>query len=310
MKKTTMSKVLVVFWMIGLMLILTVGVAFAWEAATHAYIEEHLNKKKGQADNFVMYNRIYGANAIDIFNNNFTSPYVEFAAYLHDTSQENFLKVWQKAESKDEKAFAYGFVSHNNSWGMDSTAHVSGITYGRGVGYVIAKAKVLAAMLGPSLEAQIGDLTDEVLVNLCHYLVESGVDFLVLAKDPDIGSKLMNAAYFRSGQVAMLLFDAYQDDYPVLSGSIAIAEGNFRYYMISYGWVLTQPDALDRVAEGLAKIGVDYLGLPVGSESILAPIAKQGIEAAKMLCAPDFEREIKADTGWVNGKLSAAGVAW
>ena len=41
-----MSKVPVVFWMMGLMQILTVGAAFAWEAATHAYIEEHLYKKK------------------------------------------------------------------------------------------------------------------------------------------------------------------------------------------------------------------------------------------------------------------------
>jgi hypothetical protein len=29
-----------------------------------------------------------------------------------------------------------------------------------------------------------------------------------------------------------------------------------------------------------------------------------------MLCAPDFEKELKATTGWVNGKLSAAGVTW
>jgi hypothetical protein len=46
MKNTMMRRVLVVFWMTCLMLILTVGAAFAWEAATHAYIEEHLYKKK------------------------------------------------------------------------------------------------------------------------------------------------------------------------------------------------------------------------------------------------------------------------
>lgn len=317
MKKTMMRKVFVVFWMTGLTLILTASAAFAWEAATHAYIEEHLYKKTGQADNAVLYNRIYGANAIDIFNNNFTSPYLEFAAYLHDTSQENFLKAWQIAASRDEKAFAYGFVSHNNTWGMDSTAHVSGITYGRGTGYVIAKARVLAAMLRPSLEAQLGPLPDEVLVNLCHYLVESGIDFLVRAKDPAIGNKLMAAALFRSDEVPTLLVNAYQNEFAAFAGSpenaaqiIATAEGNFRAVMMGYGWALTQANALDLVSDALASTGVSYLGLPPGSETILAPVAKQGIAAAMMLCTPDFEREIQATQGWVNGKLSAAGVAW
>ncbi|MHB8773286.1 MAG: hypothetical protein ACYC7J_20020 [Syntrophales bacterium] len=321
MKKTIVRRVLVVSWLTGLMLILTVGAAFAWEAATHAYIEEYLYKQRGQADEDVMRNRIYGANAIDIFNNNFTSPYLDFAAYFHSTSQEYFLEAWQIAATTEEKAFAYGFVSHNNKWGMDSTAHVSGITYGRGTGYVIAKAKVLAAMLGPSLEAQLGlppgYLSAEVLVNLCHYLVESGVDFLILEKDPAIGSKLMNAAFFRSDEVPALLVNAYEDDFADLAGItdtaagiITTAEANFQISMMNYGWALTQPNALDLVAQGLAGIGVIYLGLPPGSETILTPVAKSGIQAAMMLCRRDFEREIEADTGWVNGKLSAAGVVW
>ncbi len=322
MKRIMMRSVLLVFSMAGLMLTLTVGAAFAWEAATHAYIEEHLYKQKGKADQEVMRNRIYGANAIDIFNNNFDSPYVDFAAYFHSTSQEYFLKAWQIAETKEEKAFAYGFVSHNNKWGMDSTAHISGITYGRGTGYVIAKAKVLAAALGPSLEAQLGlppgYLSDEVLVNLCHYLVESGVDFLILEKDPAIGSKLLNAAFFRSDELSSLLVNAYQSDFADLAGIteaeaaeiIVTAEAHFQISMINYGWALKQPNALDLVAQGLAGIGVIYLGLPPGSEAVLAPVAKSGIQAAMTLCRPDFEREIKADTGWVNGKLSAAKVVW
>ena len=269
-----------------------------------------------------MRNRIYGANALDIFNNNFTLPYLDFAAYFHSTSQEYFLEAWQIAVTKEEKAFAYGFVSHNNKWGMDSTAHISGKTYGKGTGYVIAKAEMLATLLGPPLEAQLGlppgSLSDEVLVNLCHYLVESGVDFLVLEKDPAIGSKLFDAAFFRSDDVPELLVKTYKSDFAALvkimeteaENYIRDAESTFRDSMMSYGFALTQPDALDLVAQGLASIGVIYLGLQPGSETILTPVAKTGIEAAMMLCKPDFEREIKADTGWVNGKLSAAGVAW
>jgi hypothetical protein len=322
MKMTMMRKVLVVFWITALTLVPT-GAAFAWEAATHAYIEDHLFKKNGQADEDVMRNRIYGANAIDIFNNNFTLPYLEFAAYFHSTSEEYFLKAWQIAETKEEKAFAYGFVSHNNKWGMDSTAHISGKTYGKGTGYVIAKATILASMLGPSLEEALGQppgsLSDEILVNLCHYLVESGVDFLVLEKDPAIGSKLFDAALSRSDDDQDLLVNAYKSDLASLvvgmteaeaEDYIRTAENDFRNSMVTYGGALTQTNALDLVAQGLAGIGVIYLGLSPGSEAVLTPVAKAGIEAAMALCRPDFEREIKADTGWVNGKLSSAGVTW
>ena len=317
MKKSFVHRMFITFSSLCLILSLSMAPALAWDLATHAYIEEHLYKKKGQADSATMYNRIYGAGAIDIFNNNFTSPYLEFAAYLHDTTQEDFLKVWEIAASTDEKAFAYGFVSHNNTWGMDSTAHVSGRTFGRGEGYVIAKARALAAMLGPAVEAQLGPLPEEVLVDVCHYLVESGVDFLVRAKDPEIGSKLVAAAYNRSAEVPMLLAEAYKSDFAYLAGGqdaaasfIANAEGDFRASMVAYGYALTQENALDLVAGGLAAVGVSYLGLPPGSEVVLLPIVKQGIVAAKMLCARDFERELHASTGWVNGRLSSKGIAW
>ncbi|MBE0585857.1 MAG: hypothetical protein IH612_19110, partial [Desulfofustis sp.] len=240
--KTFMRKLLVIF-MSSLILMLMTGTAFSWEAATHAYIEEQLYKKRGQTDEDIMRNRIYGANAIDIFNNNFTSPYLDFAAYFHSTSLEYCLEAWQIAETKKEKAFTYGFVSHNNKWGMDSTAHISGRTYGKGTGYVIAKAQVLAVMLKPSIEAQLGPLPNEVLVNLCHYLVESGVDFLVLEKDPAIGSKLFDAALFRSDDVPALLINAYQDDFAALVGITGAAAGEyildaetaFKNSMMSYG---------------------------------------------------------------------------
>jgi hypothetical protein len=318
MKNMGMMRVASTVMAVLVMSMLMPGRAHSWDPATHAYIEEHLYKKQGQLDDGVLYNRIYGANAIDIFNNNFTSPYLEFAAYLHDTTQDNFLKVWEKAETKAEKAFAYGFVGHNNTWGMDSTAHISGITFGRGQGYVIAKAHILAAMLKPSLEAQLGQvLPDDVVVNICHYLVESGVDFLVRSMDPSIGNKLMAAANSRSNEVPTLLVNAYKDDFSALAGSpenaallIATAEGYFRFSMMVYGYALTQDNALDLVAGGLAKVGVDYLGLPPGSEAALVPVVKEGIFAAMTLCAPDFERELRASTGWVNGKLSSNGISW
>ncbi|OPY77224.1 MAG: hypothetical protein A4E65_02822 [Syntrophorhabdus sp. PtaU1.Bin153] len=294
------------------------GRSHSWNAATHAYIEERLCKAQGQLDDGVLNNRIYGANAVDIFNDNFTSPYVQFAAYLHDTATDNFMKAWDEAGTGAELAFAYGFVSHNNTWGMDSTAHVSGITYGRGEGYVIAKAQVLTAMLKPLLEEQLGPLPDDVVVDICHYLVEYGVDFLVRTIDPSVGNKLMTAAQFRSEEVPALLANAYTVDFSVIAGLslddtealIETTEGTFRVWMMGYGWALTQPNALDLVAEGLAEVGAEYLGLPPGSGEALVPTVKQGILTAMALCAPDIDRELRASTGWVNGKLSSHGISW
>ncbi len=299
--------------------VLLPSAAFSWDWATHAYIEEHFYQAQGQAaDDEVLNNRIYGAAALDLFNDNFTMPYFAFFTYLHDRTQDNFLKTWENAVTGSERAFAYGFVGHNNTWGMDSTAHISGVTYGRGEGYVIAKAHELALMLKPALEAQLGrTLPDDVLVNICHYFVETGVDLLVRGLDPSIGEKLMAAAYHRSDEVAALLVRSYAADFSGLAGSaenaaqtITTAESKFRATLMGYGWALTQNNALDLLAGPLAKIGVSYLDLPAGSEAALVPTVKQGIGAAMMLCAPDFERELRATIGWVNGNLSSAGIAW
>jgi hypothetical protein len=294
------------------------GTAWSWDPATHAYIEEHLYKKQGLMDDGVLYNRIYGANAMDMFNNKFSSPYLEFAAYLHDPTKEYFLEVWEMAATKTEKAFAYGWVGHNNAWGMDFTAHVSGITFGRGEGYVIAKAQILAAVIKPALEAQLGPLPDPVVLDICHYFVESGVDFLVRGMDPSIGSKLMAAALSRSVTVPALLVNAYKADFAVLARIsenkaeqlIRAAEAMHQTTMIGYGLALTQDNALELVATGMAKVGAEYLGLLPGSEAALVPVVEQGILAAMSLCAPDIDREIRASTGWVNGRLSSHGIAW
>lgn len=49
---------------------------------------------------------------------------------LYETHYD-IMKVWEAAQSKPGKALAFGFVSHNEVWGVDSTAHRSGITFGQ-----------------------------------------------------------------------------------------------------------------------------------------------------------------------------------
>jgi len=317
MHKGIVKKIVMGSCVFCLLVVLVPGAALSWDLAAHAFIEQHLYKKQGQTDIAVLQNRIYGAGALDLFNSTFTSPSVEFAAYLHATTADNSLKAWEMAASREEKAFAYGFAGHNNAWGMDSTAHISGVTSGRGTGYVIAKAQVLAVMIKPVLDEAGLNLPDAVLVDVCHYLVESGVDLLVRSLDPTIGSKLMAAAYFRSDQAPALLINAYASDFSALAGSpenaaqiIATAEGTFRAKMMGYGWALTQDNALDLIADSLAETGAIYLGLPPDYAEVLEPVVKQGILAAMMLCAPDFERELRATAGWVNGRLSSERIIW
>ena len=42
----------------------------------------------------------------------------------------------------------------------------------------------------------------------------------------------------------------------------------------------------------------------------LALVVKQGILVAMARCVEDFQVELRATTGWVNGNLSAVGIAW
>lgn len=324
MKNVTNIRMTIFVTIMALSALLLSSAAHAWDPATHAYIETHLYKKKGQSYEAILANRIYGSYMIDISNNIFADPYPSFSDYLHDPSQANFMKLWDLAKdlgSGPQKAFAYGFVSHNNSWGMDSTAHISGITYGRGTGYVTAKAQALGGMIGPAFSDMGMPLPDAVLQDVAHYLVEAGVDFLVLGLDPSIGYKIMLAAYARGNDIPQALVSAFTTDLaakyslpePIVEQMILQAEAGKQEYLKMYGWALTQPNALDLVAQGLAVQGAAYFasqGYGQIPPDLLAPVAKEGIIAAMWLCAGDFQDELSATTGWVNGRLSSEGIVW
>jgi hypothetical protein len=87
---------------------------------------------------------IYGGMAPNIFNYMFDSPHLQD---LYAATHNQFMKVGNAAKLNTGKALAYGFVSHNDEWGADFTAHHSGITLGQGEGYIIAKAYLLMAEL-------------------------------------------------------------------------------------------------------------------------------------------------------------------
>ncbi len=113
--------------------------AFSWNQATHAYIADHLGASAGH-DNL---NEMWGSVAPDFFNYVFDPALCPdwVADQTQGIDADTVLKVWDAADSEKEKALAYGFVSHNNDWGADHTAHEASLTLEPDQGYIIIKAK-------------------------------------------------------------------------------------------------------------------------------------------------------------------------
>ena len=296
------------------------GSVRAWNAGTHAWIAAEMHKKAGLADPAVLLDRIYGANAIDLFNNDFSEPALTLQAWLHESPPDAiFLKAWRAVdpESARDVAFAYGLVTHNNAWGADSTAHVAGITSGRDAGWVIAKATVLGAYLDPILRENGIILEPAQLLDVGHILVEQAVDLLMLQLDPAVGEKLLASAMDRDPSFPTLLVAAWADSFAEVLGSRAAAveailayEAGLRQFLMAYGWALSQPEALTLLAGQIAVMAEGYLGLPPGSGVALVPLIEYGVQAGMNLCASDFQRELAATVGWVNGRISSNGVAF
>lgn len=300
----------------GALLVALPGGAAAWNAASHAYVARELHRAGGQLGEADLANRIYGANALDLFNAHFTTTWVTLQAMLHDPTGGASLAPFEAAETDAEVAFAFGFASHGNSWGADSTAHRSGVTVGRGEGYVIAKARALAPILAPALAAYGMVLPDETLLLVSHILVEQAVDYLLVARDPSLPQLLVDTALARDAGTPELLVRAFAGAFAPVVGDedaaadlLRAAEGEFRFSTMSYGWALAQPDARTLIAGGIGAQAEEFLDLDDGTGAFLVPLIDWAISQAEQLCAPDFARELAATTGWVNGRLASHGVA-
>jgi hypothetical protein len=300
------------------------GPARAWNAGTHAWIASEMHKKAGLADPAVLLDRIYGANAIDIFNNDFVEPHLTLQAWLHESPPDAlFLEVWKAADpqSPREVALAYGVVTHNNAWGADSTAHVAGITSGRDRGWVIVRAESLGQFLGPILQGYGLDLPPAVLTDVGHVLVETAVDLLVKERlDPAVGEKVLASAQARDPETWKLLARAWADDFAgtfggpeAAAGVIQEKEAELQAFLWWYGASLAADDALIQVSVVTAWVAARYLdalGLPPIPTEQLVGLVVFGVDAAMDLCRADFRRELAATVGWVNGRMSSNGVAF
>jgi len=286
--------------------------AFPWGTATHAFIDHNLGKRYG----LVNINEIYGGISMDIFNALYWDQGP--ARGVHS----EFMKVWTEAKRQTEKALAFGFISHNELWGADFTAHCQSLTSGKDEGYVISKARLLGELLAQEPAYQALNLPNEITLEFAHYSVEGGIDLLIRRKDPFVGRKIIFAAKERSSDFPLLLVRAYAQDfaayfgsYPEAVMSIFHAEEKFRNSIILYGLALSQTEnlALDLIAQYMAKQAGEFLtaygiALPEGAD--LKAVMKFALEKSIAICAEDFDQEISATISFVDQQLEAHGISY
>jgi hypothetical protein len=288
--------------------------AYAWEKATHAYIVDHM-KKMGGPHKLA---KIYGAMAPDIFNYAFDLP-SSLYDYLHFQTHNNFMEMWNAIEEKHDKSFAFGFVSHNDVWGADYTAHWEAITTGIPEGYIITKATALHQFLWDNVSAYrdlaLLDVDYDTYIELCHNVVEAAGDIIIKREYPQIGSKIMDSGYFKDETFKNLLMRAYYTDLAGLVGQDAAQqiilgyEDWFRQYMvIGYGQLLQQDESvvINQIVEDFNSLVGAYLLskdiiLPPGTD--LRPLIYFALTTGISLCEPDYMTEVNATIDFVMERL-------
>lgn len=305
-----MKKRVSVFVSLGLLLAIISVSATAWERGTHAFIADKLKKANGP------YNieEMYGAMAPDAFNYLFTAPYILYRDYLYDQTHHYFLKVQYAVKYGYEKASSYGFISHNNLWGADSTAHNASLTLLPDEGYVITKAKMLDEYL-KSVSTDYYNLFKDypaVALEVCHNIIEAAGDIVLVRYDHSLGAKIMQIAARPKTNMQNLMVRAYAKGLSDFSQTTAApltpaeaeqfiraTENEFRTSCIAYGWLLQQDEAtiLENVMAQFKQLATAYftaLGLPVPDDTLLAALLQGAFQAAIGLIENDYMPEIMA----------------
>jgi hypothetical protein len=299
--------------------------AFPWNQATHAYIADRLGTRAGH-DNL---NEMWGSTAPDFFNYIFDPAVCPgwVSDQTHGMHAETFMNVWNAADSNAENALAYGFLSHNEVWGADQTAHEACRTCGQNDGYIIVKAKqLLVTPINPANPlltfgdafATLGMSPDEALL-VAHVSTEYAVD-IMLGNDMDrlLGRKLATAARSETKGFRPLLVKAYATDYAAYcfggdystaAKALTAAEKGHRKDMIFLGQAISQsaPAAVQLLAEQLEAILEDFLGGPLPANAL--EILKAGIFSSMTLC-DDYRAEIEATIEFVAENLKDHGIVY
>jgi len=314
MEKRKARRISMVLGMVSLMLVFFSSDGFPWGFATHAYINDHLGKRRDLCNA----SEIYGGMAPDVFNYLFDYP--EYMTFLTEETHANFMKIWDSARWGLQKPLAYGFVSHSVA---DLTAHGE-------ASYAIVKAVELLDYVPTGFRGAVGD---ELLTQMLHIIVENAADILIVRDDLLIGRKITSAAILRSHQLPHLLVKAYASDLATTfkispleaSKFIVSAEKEFRKSIILYGQILTldEPAAIQLISEQTADAAIAFLALSGINLTDLFPDVEDPIQsvlqlivgltdAAISICAlnDNYRTEIDATIEYVDGWLEDENISY
>ncbi len=303
-RRDFMKRFFVSIGLIFFALILFTSQAFPWGSLTHAYIADNIGKNWGLKN----INEIYGAMVPDLFNYVFgLDPFLDnyLRGYTHgipaangNPAVESFMDVWYSARWWGyEKALAYGYVSHNDVWAADFTAHGSACL-NPGEGYIITRAELLNGELVSYLSSIGIDIPPEIAMELSHNLVEGAGDIVVRRHDADLGLKVITASLFRSSACPNLLVRAVGEFY---RNMVTDAEKEFRKTMILYGAAFLPQDEgqiVFSLSQQMAELGKGYLAslgleLPISDEELVELIV-YFMNQAILLIENDYMLEIEA----------------
>lgn len=275
-----------------LLAVLLVGVstlAFGWGNATHVFLAHRLGAKVGP----VNLQEMYGALTPDVFNFMFDEKGQTLAYLCH--FQPDLL--YAVASTPEKKAIAFGFMSHNNVYGADLTAHgteePNPLWPGHKLGWVIKYGNLEAAnLIAPLKEILMqakptglpADVAEMYAMGLApqmgHDLVETAVDILIKRRqDPLIGLRMAIAARARTPETGDLLADAYAGAVPGMSPTDARAmivewEAGYRASMEQYGQAFMLPESqlIQALAQQSAAIAEQLIELTLAADPNLAPL--------------------------------------
>lgn len=272
---------------------------FAWGPATHTYITSSIVQNASN-------NVLWGAIAPDV--NQALSP-APTSVYFMDTHY-GVMNIYNAAATPEEREFAFGFVSHNEDWAADYTAHFHSRMTPRNEGYVIRKSQQLCSLMTMQLtQAGLTQYLPYITLDNCHFVLEWGVDRLVLKQHPELAAKLFNGAALHSVNSGALLEQAFGPVLPdAKSPSWAAADALWAQTMATYGAISQMPDeqAIPALATLLTMMAENLGIIPPGDpafEAAFGQLVQLGLVDSMQICAEDSGPEIAATIQFVNKNM-------
>lgn len=301
--------------------LLLAGNLYGWGYATHTYIADHT----GAGIPVRNLSEIYGALLPDAFNLQISVN----GQFLADQTHHNPMAFVNAADKCRLEALAFGFASHNDSWGADFSAHHSSVFYPSN-GYAEGKALEMIPAIEPKLfqilkNAGLDDITAEAVagglaVVFGHDLAETAVDLMLKRNiDPLLGAKMLSAVTLRTPDYPQLLVKAYA---PILSGFASIpmneaaafinnAEKEHRSMLLIYAGALCMNEkmAIDVLARQNAAVAEAFLEAYSGVNVTVTPAdTREFIVSALNYVKNDYFTEVAATLIRVNKELKDRGI--